>query len=207
MSWCPQVLTRRALGGLIAPVAAACSQPGSLQGRGRLPAWRCFSGGSNYDRGRALENEIYKGHKDASTVLRRPATVSCTARPTFHNSPELPPPPGHYSHVAVHKGLAYVSGILPVQKETPLALSTGTAEEQARQAITNMLSVLRTVGSSADDILKVTVYITEVEANWPVFNKVYAELMGSAKPARCVVPVPALHYGFACEVECIAVAP
>lgn len=49
-----------------------------------------------------------------------------------------------------------------------------------------------------------TAYIVGV-VNWPAFNKVYAELMGDARPARTVVPVPELHHGYLVEVDAIGV--
>jgi len=66
-----------------------------------------------------------------------------------------------------------------------------------------MLAVLRAAGAGPHDILKVTVYIAGVEL-WPRFNAVYAQVMGEAKPARSVVPVPELHYGYLVEVDAIA---
>jgi 2-iminobutanoate/2-iminopropanoate deaminase len=52
-------------------------------------------------------------------------------------------------------------------------------------------------------MLKVTVYIVGVEL-WPAFNTIYAELMGEARPARAVVPVPELHHGYLVEIEATA---
>ncbi len=49
-----------------------------------------------------------------------------------------------------------------------------------------------------------TAYVVGV-AHWPEFNRLYAEVMGEAKPARTVVPVPELHHGYLVEVEAIAV--
>ena len=76
-------------------------------------------------------------------------------------------------------------------------------EAQARQAIHNMLEVLRAAGGSPQQLLKVTAYIVGI-ANWPRFNAVYASLLGDACPARSVVPVPELHYGYLVEVDAIA---
>jgi 2-iminobutanoate/2-iminopropanoate deaminase len=50
----------------------------------------------------------------------------------------------------------------------------------------------------------VRVYVTDIN-DWPAFNALYAKWTGGAKPARCVVPVPQLHYGFKIEVEAVAV--
>ena len=68
----------------------------------------------------------------------------------------------------------------------------------------NMLAALHAAGAEPSDILKVTAYIVGVE-NWPRFNAVYADVMGTVRPARSVVPVPQLHYGYLIEIEAIAV--
>ena len=64
--------------------------------------------------------------------------------------------------------------------------------------------MLEAAGSGPQDVLKVTAYIVDV-GNWPGLNKVYAEVMGQARPARAVVPVPALHYGYLIEIDAVAV--
>ncbi len=111
-------------------------------------------------------------------------------------------PAGHYSAGVRHGGLVYVSGQLGVRPD-----GTHTAEqpfdEQARTALENMLRVVAAAGLGAEDVVKVTAYIVGVE-NWPRFNAIYAELMGNSKPARAVVPVPELHYGYLVEIEAIA---
>ena len=41
-------------------------------------------------------------------------------------------------------------------------------------------------------------------ADWPVFNRLYAEMFGDHRPARVVVPVAPLHYGYRVEMDAIA---
>ena len=113
-----------------------------------------------------------------------------------------PKPAGHYSQACVHEGLIFVSGQLPISPEGKV-LGDKSFEEQARQAIANMLSIARAAGSGPDRVLKVTAFIVGIE-NWPAFNRVYAEMMGAHKPARAVVPVPALNHGCLLEIECVA---
>jgi reactive intermediate/imine deaminase len=113
-------------------------------------------------------------------------------------------PRGHYSHAAVGGGLVFVSGQLPVTQEGTL-LNDQPFEAQARQVLANVAAALRGAGSSVDRLLQVRVYITDM-ALWPAFNTLYAEWAGNAKPARAVVPVPTLHYGFLVEVEATALA-
>jgi reactive intermediate/imine deaminase len=102
----------------------------------------------------------------------------------------------------VHKGVVYVAGQLPLVPGEP-EKQLATFEEQARRVIDNVIAILVEAGSGADLVLKATVYITDV-AHWPAFNAIYAEKMGAHKPARTVVPVAALHYGYLVEMDAIA---
>ena len=113
-----------------------------------------------------------------------------------------PKPAGHYSQACCYANLVFVSGQLPVSPEGKV-LSDKSFEDQARQAIANMLSIVKAAGSGPERVLKVTAFIVGIE-NWPSFNGVYAELLGAYKPARSVVPVPALHHGCLIELEAIA---
>ena len=63
---------------------------------------------------------------------------------------------------------------------------------------------LQGAGSSIDKLTQVRVYVTDI-ASWPAFNALYAKWAGAARPARCVVPVPQLHYGFKIEIEAVAI--
>ncbi|WP_127092082.1 RidA family protein [Aquabacter cavernae] len=118
------------------------------------------------------------------------------------SAPGAPPPGGHYSQAITHGGLVYASGQLPVQAGKPHDAAP-PFEAQARRALANLFAVLAAAGSGPESLLKVTVYIVGVE-NWPAFNAVYAEILGDARPARSVVPVPHLHYGYLVEIDAIA---
>jgi reactive intermediate/imine deaminase len=109
---------------------------------------------------------------------------------------------GHYSQAVVHDGIVYVAGQLPIVPGEP-EKQLSTFEEQARRVIDNVIAILVEAGSGADLVLKATVYITDV-AHWPAFNAIYAEKLGAHKPARTVVPVAALHYGYLVEMDAIA---
>jgi len=113
-----------------------------------------------------------------------------------------PKPAGHYSQACVHEGLIFVSGQLPITPEGK-ALGDKGFEEQTRQAVANLLAIIKAAGSGPDRVLKVTAFIVGIE-NWPAFNAVYGEMMGAYKPARAVVPVPALNHGCLIEIEAIA---
>ncbi len=113
-----------------------------------------------------------------------------------------PKPAGHYSQGCCYGDLIFVSGQLPVSLEGK-ALADKSFEDQVRQALVNLLSIVKATGSGPDRVLKVTAFIVGVE-NWPAFNAVYAEIFGDARPARSVVPVPSLHHGCLVELEAIA---
>lgn len=124
---------------------------------------------------------------------------------TIHtvDSPATAPPGGHYSHGVGYGDLLFVSGQLGIRQDG-CHTADCDFEVQARQALQNLLAVLEAAGSGVMDLLKVTVYVVDV-ANWPRMNQVYAEVMGKARPARAVVPVPALHYGYLIEIDAVAV--
>lgn len=111
-------------------------------------------------------------------------------------------PGGHYSHVVVHNGVAYVSGQLPIGPAGPLP-ATASFEEQARQVLANVRAAVEAAGSDLSKVLKCTVYVVDI-ADWPAFNTLYAEMFGEHRPARVVVPVAPLHYGYRIEMDAIA---
>lgn len=114
-----------------------------------------------------------------------------------------PKPAGHYSQAVVSGALVFVSGQLPIRADGR-PLDDDGFEAQARQAIRNMLEIVHAAGSSPPQLVKVTAYIVGI-VNWPRFNAVYASMLPDACPARSVVPVPELHYGYLVEIDAIAV--
>lgn len=115
---------------------------------------------------------------------------------------KAPAPAGHYVQAKTAGQHVYISGQLPLRADgAPLA--DNTFETQAEQAIDNLLAILDAAGGTPADLVRVTAYIVGV-GNWPRFNRIYAQKLGDAKPARTVVPVPELHYGFLVEIDGIA---
>jgi reactive intermediate/imine deaminase len=114
-----------------------------------------------------------------------------------------PAPAGHYSQGIVSRGHVFVSGQLPIRPDGQPLAEDGF-EAQARQAIQNMLEVLRAAGSTPQHLVKVTAYTVGID-HWARFNAVYASMLPDARPARTVVPVPELHYGYLVEIDAIAV--
>lgn len=115
--------------------------------------------------------------------------------------PNTPPPAGHYSPGIVHSGFVFVSGQLPVvpgQTERRV----GSIEEQTEQTLRNVGAVLEAAGSSLNKAVQMTIYISDMEL-WGRVNAAYAKVMGDHKPARAVVPVGPLHYGYQIEIQAI----
>lgn len=117
---------------------------------------------------------------------------------------DMAAPGGHYSHAVTAGGMVFVSGQLPIAPDGT-KLNDAPFERQARQVLENVAAALRAAGSDVSRLVQVRVYVTDIAA-WPAFNTLYAEWAGDARPARAVVPVPTLHYGFQIEVEAVALA-
>ena len=118
------------------------------------------------------------------------------------STPNAPTPAGHYSQAVVHNGLVYVAGQLAIDPQTGARL-TGSIEEQTEQCLKNIGAILKAAGSDLSRVLKMTVFISDIEL-WSAVNVVYARIMGEHRPARAIVPVKDLHYGFKIEIETIA---
>lgn len=115
---------------------------------------------------------------------------------------KAPLPGGHYSQAIVHNGLVYVSGQLPIDPQTG-EKQTGSIEEQTNLVLQNLSAILDASGSSLNQVLKVTVYISDISL-WGKVNEVYAEIFGDHRPARAIVPTRDLHFGFKIEVDAVA---
>lgn len=118
--------------------------------------------------------------------------------------PALARPGGHYSHAAVGSGLVFIAGQLPI---TPAGerLADAAFEVQAAQTLANVQAALLAAGSGIDKLLRVRVYLDDI-ANWPAFDRIYAQWAGTSRPARAIVPTGPLHFGFKVEVEAMALA-
>jgi len=117
-------------------------------------------------------------------------------------TPNAPKPAGHYSQGIIHNGLVYVAGqvaIDPATGERKLA----SIEEQTEQTLKNVAAILEAAGSDLNQVLKTTVYISDIEL-WGQVNEAYAKVFGDHRPARAIIPVKDLHYGFLIEIEAIA---
>ena len=117
------------------------------------------------------------------------------------STPNAPAAGGHYSQAIVHNGFAFVAGQLPFVPGSS-EHKVGTIEEQTAQTLRNVGAVLEAAGSSLAKTVQMTIYISDMEL-WGRVNTAYAKVMGDHKPARAVVPVGELHYGYQIEIQAI----
>lgn len=117
---------------------------------------------------------------------------------------DSPKPVGHYSHAIVSNGLVFTSGILPIRIKTAEKLPVESSmEEQMAVVFDNLKQVLAEAGSSVDKVVKATVYIADGD-NWGIVNQLYADFFGNHRPARSIIPVKELHFGYKIELEAVA---
>jgi 2-iminobutanoate/2-iminopropanoate deaminase len=118
----------------------------------------------------------------------------------------LAEPISHFTHAVRAGDLLFVSGIVGVDGAGRL-VGGGDVVEQARQVFRNMGDVLAAAGCDFTDVVKVTVFLTDV-GDRPRINPVRQEVFGEARPASTLVEVSRLAVeGAKVEIECVAVVP
>lgn len=107
-----------------------------------------------------------------------------------------------FSQATAFGDLVFVSGQVSFdpQKEQ---LVKGGFEEQVRLTLNNLKVILEGAGSSLEDVLKVTVFLTDM-SNFGKLNEIYRSYFNGNFPARSCVQVAALAEGLLVEIECIA---
>lgn len=109
---------------------------------------------------------------------------------------------GPYSQVIEVNGMVYTSGVIPVNPATG-EIPEGI-DAQADQAIGNLCALLKEAGTSADNVIKTTVFIKEMD-DFAKVNAVYAKYFEKDCPARSCVEVARLPKDVLIEIEAIAV--
>jgi 2-iminobutanoate/2-iminopropanoate deaminase len=120
--------------------------------------------------------------------------------------PGYPAPHSPYSHAVVANGFVYVSGQIPVRPGgDPTEVVGDTMQEQTRQALRNLQTILGASGSSLDRVVKVTVLLARPDL-YKEMNEAYAEFFPAAKPARSMVRFGADIPGVMVAIDAIALA-
>ncbi len=132
-----------------------------------------------------------------------------------YNSDNAPDPVGPYTHARKAGNLLFLSGVGPRKKgtrEIP-GVELGAdgeiirydIEEQCHSVFANVRSILEAAGAEWTDLVDVTVFLTNMKADFKTFNKIYATYFTQHQPCRTTVEVNALPTPIAIELKCIAV--
>jgi 2-iminobutanoate/2-iminopropanoate deaminase len=92
---------------------------------------------------------------------------------------------GNYSPGLVCDGWLYISGQGSIDLASGKVVGT-TIEEQTRQTLRNVQSILNAAGCTMDDVVQCTCYLADM-GDWPIFNEVYAEFFSGILPTRTTV--------------------
>lgn len=112
---------------------------------------------------------------------------------------------GPYSQALVSHNLVFCSGQVALEPGEGGQLQGGSdVAEQTRRVLDNLAAVLRAAGSSLHQVVKTTVYLTDM-AHFAAMNQVYAERFGNHRPARATVAVAGLPKGALVEIDAVAV--
>jgi 2-iminobutanoate/2-iminopropanoate deaminase len=115
-------------------------------------------------------------------------------------------PISHFTDAVEAGGFLFVSGIVPVDERREL-VGGDDVVAQARCVFENMRAVLAAGGCTFGDVVKVTVYLTDVNDR-PLVNPVRQEMFGETRPASTLVEISALVIpGAKIEVDCVALQP
>jgi 2-iminobutanoate/2-iminopropanoate deaminase len=124
----------------------------------------------------------------------------------FVNPETVAPPVGSYSHaVTLDVGeatLIFVSGQIALDRAGRL-VGEGDMARQAEQVFENLKAILEAAGSSFDQVLSTTIYITDF-ADFGGVNEVYGRYVGAQPPARATVQIAGLPMGAKVEIAVVA---
>jgi 2-aminomuconate deaminase len=130
------------------------------------------------------------------------------------NSEKAPEPVGLYPHGRRVGNLLFLSGVGPRKKGTKeipgvtldenRKITSYDIEAQCRSVFDNVKTILEDLGSSWDNLVDVTVFLTNMDDDFKTYNKVYAEYFKDVQPCRTTVEINKLPTPIAIELKCIA---
>ena len=132
------------------------------------------------------------------------------------NVEAAPPPVGLYPHARKVGNLLFLSGVGPrkagttdipgVELNEDGEIVSYDIETQCRSVFDNVRTIVETSGSSWDQIVDVTVFLTNMKDDFKTYNKIYAEYFADNQPCRTTVEISSLPTPIAIELKVIAVA-
>jgi 2-aminomuconate deaminase len=134
--------------------------------------------------------------------------------PTRFDSKKAPEPVGLYPHARRVGNLLFLSGVGPRQrgcKDIPgvtldenKKIVAYDIEAQCRSVFDNVRWILEESGSSWEELVDVTVFLTNMEDDFAIYNKIYAEYFADNQPCRTTVEINCLPTPIAIELKCMA---
>ena len=131
------------------------------------------------------------------------------------NSSQAPEPVGAYPHARKVGNVLFLSGVGPRKrgsKEIPGVtldengnISAYDIELQCHSVFQNVRLILEASGSHWENLVDVTVFLTNMKADFPIFNRIYAEYFKENQPCRTTVEINSLPTPIAIELKCIAI--
>jgi 2-aminomuconate deaminase len=128
---------------------------------------------------------------------------------------KAPEPVGLYPHARKVGNLLFLSGVGPRKKGSKEIAGVTLdekgnivhydIEQQCHAVFQNVRYILEASGSRWENLVDVTVFLTNMKHDFPIFNKIYAEYFKENQPCRTTVEVNALPTPIAIELKCIAV--
>lgn len=110
---------------------------------------------------------------------------------------------GPYSQAIKSGGMLYISGQIPMDPETGEVIDGGI-KEQTKRSLDNLKEILEEAGYTLEDIVKTTVYLTNID-DFVEMNTVYAKYFHGTYPARVCVEVSRLPKDALIEIDLIAI--
>jgi 2-aminomuconate deaminase len=130
------------------------------------------------------------------------------------NSSKAPEPVGLYPHARRVDNMLYLSGVGPRERGTKKIpgveldekgnIVSYDIETQCRSVFQNIKWILEDAGSSWDNLVDVTVYLTNMKDDFPVYNRLWAEYFKDNQPCRTTLEINCLPTPIAIELKCIA---
>ena len=129
-------------------------------------------------------------------------------------SSRAPEPVGLYPHARRVGDLLFLSGVGPRERGTKVIpgvvlneageITSYDIETQCRSVFQNVRYILEDAGSSWEKIVDVTVFLTNMKADFEVYNRIYAEYFADNRPCRTTVEISSLPTPIAIELKVIA---
>lgn len=118
------------------------------------------------------------------------------------NTKNAPGAIGPYSQAVCANNMLFLSGQLPINKDT--GLMPETIDEQTRQSLSNARVIIESAGATMRDVVKTTVFLSDMN-NFGKMNDVYKEFFAENYPARSAVEVARLPKDALVEIEMIVI--